>query len=45
MPHFDVRIPENVLDGPVGPRLIHGLASVEIFGVPDGRWGVGGEVV
>ncbi|MFG3252306.1 tautomerase family protein [Streptomyces sp. NPDC048172] len=57
MPHFDVRIREEALDGSVEPKLIRGLAeavasvygerffelaAVEIFGIPDGRWGVGG---
>ncbi|MBH5333579.1 hypothetical protein IHE55_01665 [Streptomyces pactum] len=57
MPHFQVRVAEQHLDGTAEPKLIAGLTDavtqvfgermralvvVELFGVPDGRWGVGG---
>lgn len=57
MPHFQVRISEQHLDGTVEPKLVAGLTDavaevfgevmrslvvVELFGVPAGRWGVGG---
>lgn len=57
MPHFDVQIHEEALDGKTEPRLVRELTEgvvsvygerfrelvvVELFGVPDGRWGEGG---
>ena len=57
MPHFNVRIREEELDGKVEPELIRALtdavvtvygeraralAVVELFGIPQRHWGVGG---
>jgi phenylpyruvate tautomerase PptA (4-oxalocrotonate tautomerase family) len=57
MPHFNVQIREEDLDGKVEPKLIRALteavvtvygewaravAVVELFGIPQRRWGIGG---
>jgi phenylpyruvate tautomerase PptA (4-oxalocrotonate tautomerase family) len=57
MPHFNVQIREEELDGKVEPKLIRALteavvtvygewarsvAVVELFGIPQRRWGIGG---
>jgi phenylpyruvate tautomerase PptA (4-oxalocrotonate tautomerase family) len=57
MPHFNVQIREENLDGKVEPKLIRALteavvtvygewaravAVVELFGIPQHRWGIGG---
>lgn len=57
MPHFNVQMFEEVLDGNVEPKIIRALTDavvkvygeqarplvvVELFGIPQRRWGLGG---
>ncbi len=57
MPHFNVQMFDEVLDGKIEPKIISALTDavvdvygeqarplvvVELFGIPQHRWGVGG---